>query len=112
MAGRVAVELFEILRRRPATIIRRAHIAPGGASETPMDVDTVAAGNAVDRRKAFTGPCPQADRGCDDARRRQCGGRHQQHSCCDKHSSQFHGAFLLMSWNAVANQAFPEEWLR
>ncbi len=77
-----------------------------------MDVDTVAAGNAVDRRKAFTGPRPQADRGGDDARRRQCGGRHQQHGCCDKQSSQFHGVFLLMSWNAVAKQAFPEEWLR
>src|SRR5207342_2787658 len=59
----VAIEIFEILRRYPATIVRPADVAPGGAFETPMDVDTVAAGNALDRREAFTGPCPQADRG-------------------------------------------------
>src|SRR5436190_2237232 len=54
----IAVEIFEILRRHPATIIRPTHVAPGGGFETPVDVDTGAAGNAVDRRKAFTRPRP------------------------------------------------------
>src|SRR4029078_10279155 len=96
-----------MLRLPPATIIRPAHIAPGVASETAMDVDTVATGNAVDGRKALARPCPQADRGGNDARRRQRGGRHQQHSGCDKQSSQFHDEFLLLNWNAVAKQTFP-----
>src|SRR5437899_10388713 len=50
----VAVEIFEISRRHPATIIRPAHIAPGLASEAPEDVDTGDTWYAVDRRKAFT----------------------------------------------------------
>src|SRR5260370_37344385 len=57
----VAVEIFEILRRYPATIIRTAHIAPRVSSETPMDVHTCAAEGRVVRRKAFTWPCRSFD---------------------------------------------------
>ena len=59
--------------------------------------------------KAFTRPCPQADRGGDDARRRQCGGRRgPEHGCCDKQSSQFHGDFLLMSRERRSETSVPK----
>jgi len=76
-----------------------------------MDVDTGAAGMRSTVGKPSPGPAlrltvvvtmPGA------AVRRS----HQQHGAADKQSSQFHGEFLLVSWNAVAKQTFPEEWSR
>src|SRR5260370_1033916 len=44
----VAGWIFEILRQHPPTILRPAHIPPGGAPQTPMHGCTCAPRNAAD----------------------------------------------------------------
>ena len=66
-----------------------------------MDVDTGAAGNRSTVGKPSPGPALKltAVVTMPDAASAAVG---MQHGCCDKQSSQFHGEFLLMSWERLS----------
>jgi hypothetical protein len=71
-----SIEILEILGRNPAAVAGPAYIAPGIASEAPVNVDVGAAGDSVDHWKSVTRAGSEAHRVCDNSPRRHRSGGH------------------------------------